>query len=73
MSKALETLIDKNCIKGKTIAIKIKKYSKVKTPMMDVIIKNHKLNPAETVNALNLGDDNFILNRINESYKSTLC
>ncbi len=40
--------------------------------MIDVIIKNHKVSPADTVNALNLGEDNFILNRINESYKATL-
>ena len=72
-SKAFETLIDKNCIKGKTITIKIARYSKVKTPKIEVKIKNQKLSPADTANALNLGEDNSILNRINESYKSTLC
>jgi len=30
ISRALETFIDKNCIKGKTIAIKIAKYSSEK-------------------------------------------
>jgi len=72
MSRALETLIDKNCIKGKTIAIKITKYSSVKTPKIDVNIKNHKVNPPDTVNALNLGDDSSILNRINKGDESTL-
>ena len=72
MSNALETLIDINCIKGKIIAIKITKYSSVKTPMIFVIIKNQKVNPAETANALSLGDDASILNRVNENYKSTL-
>ena len=73
MSSALETFIDRNCIKGKTTATKIIKYSSVNTPKICVIIKNHKVNPAETVNALNLGDDSSILNRINEGDESTLC
>jgi len=64
--------MDKNCIKGKIIAIKITRYSILKMPIIDVIIKNHKVNPAETVNALNLGDDNSILNRINQCYKPGL-
>ena len=55
-------------MKGKIIAIKIKKYSRAKTPKIDVIIKNQKVNPAETANALNLGDESSILNRINEGY-----
>ena len=38
----------------------------MKTPMKFVIIKNHKVNPADTVNALNLDEDNSILNLINE-------
>ena len=68
VSSALDTFIDINCIKGKTTATKITKYSSVNTPKIDVIIKNHKVNPADTVNALNLGEDNSILNRINERY-----
>ncbi len=72
MSSALDTLTDKNCINGKTIAIKITKYSSVKTPKIDVNTKNQKVNPADTANALNLGDDNSILNRINEGDESTL-
>ena len=68
MFSALDTLIDKNCISGNTIAIKITKYSSAKTPKIDVRIKNQKVNPADTANALNLGEDNSILNRINECY-----
>ncbi len=68
VSSALDTLIDINCIKGKTIATNIAKYSRVKTPTIDVITKNQKVNPAATANALNLGGDNSILDRINEGY-----
>ncbi len=68
MFNALDTLTDKNCIKGNTIAIKIAKNSSVKTPKIDVIIKNQRVNPADTANALNRGEDNSILNRINECY-----
>jgi hypothetical protein len=38
-----------------------------------VIIKNQKENPAVTASALNLGEDNSILNWINERYKTALC
>ena len=36
--------------------------------MDDEIIKNQKDKPALTANALNLGDDNSILNRIDKRY-----
>ena len=65
VSNALDTLIDRNCINGKTTATKITKYSSAKTPRIEVIIKNQKENPADTANALNLGEDNSILNGIN--------
>lgn len=68
ISSALETFIDKNCIKGKIIAMKITKYSNVKIPKMEIIIKNHRVKPAETVSALNFGDDNSMLNRIDERH-----
>ena len=68
MFSAPDTLTDKNCIKGNIITIKIAKYSSLKTPKIDVIIKNQRVNPAETANALNRGEDNSILNRINECY-----
>ncbi len=66
VSSALDTLIDINCINGNIIATNIAKYSRVKTPTIDVITTNQKVNPADTASALNLGDDNSILNRINE-------
>jgi len=55
------------------IAIKIANDSKENKPMDEEIIKNHKENPAVTARDLNLGDDNSILDRINEGYKTALC
>ena len=52
--------------------IKIPNASKENNPMAEEMIKNQKENPAVTANALNLGDDSSILNRINECYQSTL-
>ncbi len=54
------------------MATKITNNSREKTPKIEVIIKNHKVNPAETANALNFGEDNSILNRIDEGYETTL-
>ena len=68
MSNTLDTFNDKICIKVKTIIIKIANASNENTPTIEVIIKNHKVNPADTANALNLGEDSSILNRINEGY-----
>ena len=48
------------------VATKIPRYSKEKIPIPVVMMINQKLNPAVTANALNLGDENSILNRINE-------
>ena len=42
--------------------------SKEKKPIDAEIIKNQKVNPAVTANDLNLGDESFILNRINECH-----
>ena len=36
------------------------------SPVVEVIMKNQKDNPAVTARDLNLGDDEFILYRINE-------
>tara|TARA_B100000315_G_scaffold184759_1_gene173845 strand:- start:2302 stop:2481 length:180 start_codon:yes stop_codon:yes gene_type:complete len=55
------------------IVMKIRNASIENTPNADVIIKNQKENPAVTANALNLDDEVFILNRIDESYQTTLC
>lgn len=48
------------------IPTKITKYSIAKIPRPLVIIKNQNDNPAVTAMDLNLGDDDCILNRINE-------
>ena len=42
------------------------KISREKNPVADVMIKNQKVNPEDTANALKRGDDNSILNRVNE-------
>ena len=55
------------------IPIKIAKYSIEKIPVLEVIIKNQKDNPAVIASDLNLGEDVCILNRINKSYKTRLC
>ena len=48
--------------------MKINKNSIEKAPIDDVIIKNQNVNPAVTAIDLNLGEDVFILNRIDECY-----
>ncbi len=48
--------------------INIPSTSKEKNPIDDEITKNQKVNPAVTANDLNLGDESFILNRINECH-----
>ena len=48
--------------------MKIRKASIENIPNADVIIKNQKEKPAVTATALNLDEEVFILNRINESH-----
>jgi len=52
--------------------MKMINISMEKIPTTLVIMKNQKENPAETVRALNRGEDSSILDRINQSYYSTL-
>ena len=73
MSNAFESLNAKIWVIDIVIATKIANASKENKPVAEEIIKNHKENPAVTAMALNLGDDNSILNRINECYKTSLC
>ena len=73
MSNALESFNEKICVTASVTTIKIASASKENKPVAEEIIKNQKENPAVTAIALNLGDDNSILNRINECYKTTLC
>mgnify|MGYP004254132059 CR=1 FL=1 len=49
-----------------TETVKMTKYSRVKKFRVNEIIKNQKVMPADTANALNLGDESSILDRINE-------
>ena len=42
------------------------KISREKNPVADVMIKNQKVNPEDTANDLKRGDDNSILDRVNE-------
>ena len=48
--------------------MKIRKASIENIPNAEVIIKNQNEKPPVTANALNLDDEVFILNWINESY-----
>lgn len=66
-SNAFDTLNDNNWKIEKMTIAKIAKNSIEKVPVAVVIIKNQNDMPAETAIALNLGEENFILNWI---YKS---
>ena len=72
MSNPFESLTANICVIIKTVATNTASASKENNPIADVITKNQKENPAVTANALNLGDDSSILNRINECYKTAL-
>ena len=68
ISNPLESFTANIWVSVKIIATKIPNNSRENTPMDDEIIKNQKDKPALTANALNLGDDNSILNRIDKRY-----
>ena len=67
-SNALESFIEKICVRTKTITTKTANASKEKTPIAVDIMKNQKENPAVTANDLNLGEESSILNWINECH-----
>ena len=67
ISKICESFLAKICVIVKTIAKNITNISIENTPTADVMTKNHNEIPAVTVIALNFGDENSILYRINES------
>jgi len=73
MSNAFESFNAKICVIVITNTRKITSASIENKPEAEVIIKNQKENPAVTASALNLGEDNSILNWINECYKTALC
>ena len=56
----------------KTLAIKISNISNEKIPDTEVIMKNQNERPAVTATDLKRGDDNSILNRIDESHQPRL-
>ena len=73
MSNAFESFNAKICVIDIVITTNIASASKENNPVADEITKNQKENPAVTAIDLNLGDDNSILNWINECYETTLC
>ena len=73
ISNPLDIFFVKIWVTARIIPIKIAKYSIEKIPVLEVIIKNQKDNPAVIASDLNLGEDVCILNRINKSYKTRLC
>ena len=73
MSNAFESFNAKICVMVIVNITKITNTSIENKPIVELIIKNQKENPAVTANALNLGEDSSILNRIYECYKTTLC
>ena len=73
MSNAFESFNAKICVMVIINARKITSASIENKPEADVIIIIQKENPAVTASALNLGEDNSILNWINECYKTALC
>ena len=73
MSNTFESFNAKICVTVIINTRKITNASIENKPEAEVIIKNQKENPAVTASALNLGEDNSILNRINECYKTALC
>ena len=66
ISNPFESLTEKICVI--VIARKIPSDSKEKTLRLVVIIINQKEKPAVTANALNLGDESSILDRVNECH-----
>tara|TARA_B100000029_G_scaffold419392_1_gene424882 strand:+ start:492 stop:716 length:225 start_codon:yes stop_codon:yes gene_type:complete len=66
ISNALEIFDEKICVKDNNEITKMRKISIEKLPIAFKIIKNQNENPAVTASDLNRGDDNSILNRINE-------
>ena len=70
MSNAFESFDANNCVIEIIPAKNIPNISKVNKPVEEVIITNQNVNPAETANALNRGEDKSILNRIDECNKT---
>ena len=72
ISRPLEILYEKICVKIKSDDTNMTKYSNEKKPAIVVIIINQKVNPAVTATDLKRGDDNSNLDRVNESDQASL-
>ena len=68
MSNPFEIFFTNICVTLKTIATNMIKISMENTSVDDVMMKNQNDNPAVTARDLNLGDDAFILNRIDKCH-----
>ena len=66
ISRPLEIFEENICVIDNNETTKIRKTSIEKIPIAFETMKNQKENPAVIARDLNLGDDNCILNRINE-------
>ena len=66
ISKPLEIFDANNCVTKRTENMKINIFSMEKYPNDEEIIKNQNESPAVTARDLNLGEEEFILDRINE-------
>ena len=71
-SRILDIFFEKIWVNEPKIAINDSINSMENNPIELVITKNQKENPAVTASALNRGEDNFMLNRINKCYKTAL-
>jgi len=70
LSNPFETLYAKICVIAKIESEKINNDSYEKYPVMEVMIKNQKVNPAVTAIDLKRVEENCNLNRINECNQS---
>ena len=68
MSNPLDIFFTNICVTLRIIATNMIKISIENTSVDDVMIKNQNDNPAVTARDLNLGDDAFILNWIDECH-----
>lgn len=71
-SSAFDTLTEIICITTNIVIVKIANSSTEAFPVANIIIANQNEAPADTLKALNRGEDNFILYRIHKYYYSTL-
>jgi|TARA_B110000495_G_C22765768_1_gene448235 hypothetical protein len=68
MFNPFEIFFANTCVIVRIGKINTTSNSKEKNPALEVIIKNQNVSPDVTASDLNLGDDAFILYRINECY-----